>query len=111
MLRRFGAVANFEGRVVSLINRGYKVREFTNGKSKKGDEYKAYTLAVPNEIAESIPRGMTFIPSMTDKGILYQPFALISGAPQELPGWATEQKPSKKNGKHEPKPTEQEAAA
>lgn len=66
-------------------NRGYKIRSYTNGKSKDGAQYKNYALTVPNEIAEAVPEGLTFVPRMTDDGLLYEP---VHQAKTALPAWA-----------------------
>jgi hypothetical protein len=66
-------------------NRGYKIRHYTNGKSKDGTQYKNYALTVPNEIAEAVPEGLTFVPRMTDDGLLYEP---VHQAKTKLPAWA-----------------------
>jgi hypothetical protein len=77
-------------------NRGYKIRSYTNGKSKDGAQYKNYALTVPNEIAEAVPEGLTFIPRMTDDGLLYEP---VHQARTELPAWAQNSQGSKKTSR------------
>jgi hypothetical protein len=68
--------------------RAYKIRAYINGRSKKnGNEYKNYSLTVPFEIAEALPDEMTFVPRMTDDGLLYEPVQQ-SKAKVELPEWA-----------------------
>jgi hypothetical protein len=91
------------------LSRGYKVREYVNGRSKQDPEvkYKNYSLTVPAEIAESLPADMEFVPKMTDEGILYQPITLVESAPRELPEWARQKKSttnstSRKRRKSEP---------
>ena len=66
-------------------SKGYKIRAYTNGKAPDGSRYKNYALTVPNDIAEAIPNGITFIPRMTDDGLLYEP---VDQAKQDLPPWA-----------------------
>ena len=70
---------------MSGSNRGYKIRSYTNGKAKDGTQYTNYALTVPNEIAEAVPNGMTFVPRMTDDGLLYEP---VDQAKPNLPAWA-----------------------
>jgi hypothetical protein len=69
------------------MSHGYKIRSFTTGKSKGGSEYKAFSLTVPSDIATALPENMTFIPRMTDEGLLYVPSTKPEGA-LELPEWA-----------------------
>ena len=63
----------------------YKIRSYVNGKSKKGHEFRNYSLAVPSEIAEALPDGITFVPRMTDEGLLYAPVTRMGAT---LPDWA-----------------------
>ncbi len=63
----------------------YKIRSYVNGKSKKGHEFRNYSLAVPSEIAEALPNGITFVPRMTDEGLLYAPVTQMGST---LPDWA-----------------------
>lgn len=85
-------------------NRGYKIRSYTNGKSKDGVQYTNYALTVPNEIAEAVPDGLTFVPRMTDDGLLYEP---VHQAKTDLPAWA--QKESN-NGAAASKPAAKQAS-
>jgi hypothetical protein len=67
--------------------RGYKVRSYVNGSTKKGKEYRNYMITVPTDIAEALPDNLTFIPKMTDEGLLYAPVTQSNSA-IELPAWA-----------------------
>lgn len=67
--------------------RGYKIRMYVNGRTKNGKEYKNYSLTVPNDIAERLPKDITFVPRMTDEGLLYVP-TQNSESQVELPEWA-----------------------
>lgn len=69
------------------MTRGYRVRQYVNGRAEDGTEYFNYSLTVPKEIAEHLPDGMTFLPKMTDDGILYQPVQIASKS-VDLPDWA-----------------------
>lgn len=80
--------------------KGYKIRQYVNGRSKKGDEYTNYSLTVPNEIAEALPEDITFRARMTDEGLLYEPVTDQPRTPIELPDWAKQQ-----NGKKEKEET------
>jgi hypothetical protein len=82
------------------MQRGYKIRHYISGRSKNGDhEYKNYSITVPNDIAENLPSGMTFIPRMCDSdsdgvnGLLFEPINQARGI--KLPTWAQES-----NGPH-----------
>jgi hypothetical protein len=75
-------------------NRGYKIRSYTSGHSKDGSEYKNFALTVPNDIAERVPNGMTFVPRMTNEGLLYEP---VDQAQPHLPAWARTGKNGKKS--------------
>ena len=87
---------------MSQMRRGYKIRYYTSGKGKDGVEYKNYSLTVPSEVAEALPKGMQFLPRMVDEaiydsegnqigslqGLLFEP---IESAQIELPNWAKQQ--------------------
>lgn len=77
-----------------MQTRGYKIRSYVSGRAKDGSEYKNYSLTVPTNIAESLPKGITFIPKMTDDGLLFEPSSQM--APQKLPAWANEKTSSSK---------------
>lgn len=68
------------------VRRGYKIRYYVSGKGKGGVEYKNYSLTVPSEIAENIPKDKQFIPRMTKEGLLFEP---VDERTVELPDWAT----------------------
>lgn len=84
-----------------MAQKGYRVRSYANGTGKNGREYKVYLLTVPNDIAERIPKGVEFIPRMTEDGLLYEP---AQTATVELPEWAKqeqEEQAKSENGKNE----------
>lgn len=66
--------------------KGYKIRSYSNGTAKNGTKYTNYSLTVPNEIAEALPPGITFVPRMTDEGLLYVPTEKSKAI--DLPDWA-----------------------
>lgn len=69
-----------------MASRTYKIRKFTNGKSKGGAAFTNYSLTIPTPIAEKLPNDMRFECELTDEGILFRPV----GAPDaiDLPSWA-----------------------
>jgi hypothetical protein len=82
------------------IRSGYKVRHYENGRKKAdGTSYMNYSLTVPVEIAESLPKDITFIPKMTDEGLLYCPVSQYD-AKQDLPEWAKPEPPKKPRKAH-----------
>ena len=96
-------------------SRSYKIRQYS-GTARNGTKYKNYSLTVPNDIAEHLPDGLTFVATMTEEGLLYQPQSLVDHQIQ-LPSWATVQetvtkkavskKTTSTKSSEEPQPEEQ----
>jgi len=70
-----------------MAPRTYKIRKFTNGRSKEGATFTNYSLTIPAPIAEKLPDDMLFECELTDEGILFRP-AQASPEQVELPAWA-----------------------
>lgn len=88
------------------MNRTYKLRTFTNGRTSEGKPFTNYSITLPTQLAEALVeqmgREIAFEVELTDEGILYRPVVHRSNVPDELPAWATG------NG---PAPAEPEAPA
>lgn len=77
--------------------RTYKIRKFTNSRSKSGEAYINYSLTIPSVIAEKLPEDIQFSCELTDEGILFKPSKAETDQ-VVLPGWA-----NTKNGGGKPK--------
>lgn len=77
-----------------MASRTYKIRKFSNGKTKDGGVFWNYSLTIPAPVAEKLPQDMLFECELTEAGILFRP---VQEA-EELPSWAqSEEAPA--NGK------------
>lgn len=84
----------------------YKIRRFQNGKSKAGNAFFNYSLTIPTEIAEKLPKDMRFSCELTDVGILFRPATEVE-EPVQLPTWAKDdngngESPAKKASRPRP---------
>lgn len=70
---------------MSQQRRGYKIRFYVSGKGKDDIEYRNYSITVPSEIAEALPKDIQFLPKMTGEGLLFEP---VDHRQIELPEWA-----------------------
>lgn len=70
---------------MSQQRRGYKIRFYVSGKGKDGIEYRNYSITVPSDIAEALPKEIQFLPKMTEEGLLFEP---VDHRQIELPDWA-----------------------
>lgn len=74
-----------------MPQRTYKIRRFTNGKSKRGKEFTNYSLTVPATVASALPQDMLFECILTNDGILFRPSTETEETQIELPSWATQE--------------------
>lgn len=63
----------------------YRLRKHRVGSE---NQYDAYTIGVPNEIAKVIPDDVRFMPELTSEGILYRAISPKDKS-DELPEWAS----------------------
>lgn len=56
-----------------MNQRTYKIRSFSNGKNRKGEPFVNYSLTIPSNIAEKLPREMQFYCELTPDGLLFRP--------------------------------------
>lgn len=56
-----------------MNQRTYKIRSFSNGKNRQGEPFVNYSLTIPSQIAEKLPREMQFYCELTPDGLLFRP--------------------------------------
>lgn len=56
-----------------MNQRTYKIRSFSNGKNRQGEPFVNYSLTIPSQIAEKLPREMQFYCELTPDGLLFKP--------------------------------------
>lgn len=64
----------------------YKIRKFESGTSKTGSSYVNYSVTIPREVAEKLPKDVEYECELTEDGILFRPSAQKQES--ELPKWA-----------------------
>jgi hypothetical protein len=64
----------------------YKIRKFESGTSKSGSSYVNYSVTIPREVAEKLPKDVAYECELTEDGILFRPSAQKQET--ELPTWA-----------------------
>jgi hypothetical protein len=70
-----------------MNQRTYKIRSFSNGKNRKGEPFVNYSLTIPSNIAEKLPKEMQFYCELTEDGLLFRPVPPESDQ-VVLPPWA-----------------------
>lgn len=83
--------------------RTYKIRKFTNSRSKSGEAYINYSLTIPSAIAEKLPENIQFSCELTNEGILFKP-AQPESEQVVLPDWAATKNGGGKPSSAKPKP-------
>lgn len=70
-----------------MNQRTYKIRSFSNGKNRQGEPFVNYSLTIPSQIAEKLPKEMQFYCELVPDGLLFRPVP-----PEQeqivLPPWA-----------------------